>query len=117
MANHFTVFLTERDSNDLKDLQIEVENWRDLAVNFNKKAEEIYDRMRRNMSVIEQFFRDWVKLITDTLIYTDFAGSRRINQPDMTIIDNIIDDSEKIKRKIEAFLTCFEDNDSIYCHG
>jgi len=94
MANHFTVFLTERDSKkeflyfenfvfflgklgdflrinvifflktqlkDLKDLQVEVESWRELAVNLNKKVEEIYDQMRGKIGVIEGYFHDWVK--------------------------------------------------------
>jgi len=117
MANHFTVFLTERDSSDLKDLQVEVENWRDLTVKFNKKVEEIYHKMRLKAADIEEDFRNWVRILTEKLIFTDFAGSRRMNQPDMSDVDTIIDDCEKIKLKIEDFLSDFEDSDSIYCHG
>merc|ERR1712142_1371071 len=117
MANHFTVFLTERDSSDLKDLQEHVETWRDLAIQFNKNANEMYRKMRVQTADIENDFCEWVRFLTEKYIFTDFAGSRRIKTPENGDIDNIIDDCEKIKLKIEEFLSVFEDMDAIVCHG
>ena len=73
--------------------------------------------MRIQIFDIEKCFRQWIKLLTDKYIFTDFAGSRRMNNPDVSNVDTFIDDSEQIKKKIEAFLNSFEDSDSIYCHG
>lgn len=117
MANHFTVFLTERDSSDLKDLQEHVETWRDLAIQFNKNANEMYRKMRVQTADIENDFCEWVRFLTEKYIFTDFAGSRRIKTPENGDVDTIIDDCEKIKLKIEEFLSVFEDIDAIVCHG
>ena len=98
-------------------LQLEVENWRDLAVKLDKKQSQICQIMKISASNIEEKFRDWVKILTDKFIYQDFAGSRRMNIPDSRIVDDIIDDCQVLKKDIEKFLSLFESSESLSCHG
>lgn len=59
LANHFTILLSDKDTDLLTKLQGYVDRWRDLVEDFNKSIKEREDTMRQELLAIKGDFQRW----------------------------------------------------------
>ena len=61
LANHFTILLSDKDTEMLTRLQAFVDKWRDLVEEFNRSMREREETMRDELKAIQEGFVKWTK--------------------------------------------------------
>lgn len=59
LANHFTILLSDQDTDMLTKLQAFVDRWRDLTEEFNRNILSREDTMRQELELIREDFQKW----------------------------------------------------------
>lgn len=113
MGNHFAVLISEKDSKNLNELQEQVNKWREIISEFEKQLNNQDELSRKDISEIQNIFNTWHETLTETYVYKDFTGSRRISTPKQTSADKINESFEDLKKSMTLFLQRFGDGDSL----
>jgi len=111
LARHFSVFLAERDSNDLNRLQLEVHKWRETASNLKRLSETKNNKAREIAKELFQELAGVMDAFKKKFIYIDFAGGRRVKEPDLNSADQLIEDFEFVTIKLGKFIHTFDNSD------
>lgn len=59
LANHFTILLSDKDTEMLTQIQGYVEKWRDLIENFNMALKRREEEMRVQLRVVQKGLQKW----------------------------------------------------------
>ena len=61
LANHFTILLSDKDTEMITLLQGHVDHWRDLVDEFNLNMKQREDEMRATLHEIQSDIQGWIK--------------------------------------------------------
>merc|ERR1719242_1366078 len=87
MANHFTILLSDRDTDLLTKIQGYVENWRDLIEDFNIALKQREDEMRESLRGIKAGVEAQLKVVNSR--YVDSDGGV-IKKPDEEFVKTLL---------------------------
>lgn len=61
LAHHFTVLLSDKDTEMLTQLQEHMERWRDLMETFHIRMKEIEDEVEEALKKVKQNIQRWIE--------------------------------------------------------
>jgi hypothetical protein len=68
LANHFTILLSDKDTEMLTKLQAFVDRWRDVMDEFNHSILNRENTMQEELESMKEKFRQWKKDLQENLL-------------------------------------------------
>ncbi|ELU17826.1 hypothetical protein CAPTEDRAFT_221957 [Capitella teleta] len=92
LVNHFTILLSDQDTDMLTKLQAFVDRWRDLTEEFNRNILSREDTMRQELELIREDFQKWKMHLMQKLLSPE---GHLVQHPDEESLSNLHKDMKR----------------------
>ncbi|CAK8690820.1 unnamed protein product [Clavelina lepadiformis] len=99
LSNHFTVMLSDHDSQCLSTIQRHVEEWRKLMFHFNQSLESADKHTIDTLLAVKNGMEKWMSTFEDTLMNNNY-DVRSIKIPPKEMVQKLCDDLKAWEEKL-----------------